>query len=55
MSRRIVGLDSTPLLERLIADGVIARPKVAQRPRVSGTKRPRPRRPVSDYVSEQRR
>jgi prevent-host-death family protein len=52
---RLLGLAAAPALERLTADGVIDRPASAQRPVASGRVRPRPRRPVADRVSEQRR
>jgi prevent-host-death family protein len=52
---RLLGLTSTAALERLTADGVIGRPAAAQRPRASGRARPRPRRPLAESVSEQRR
>ncbi|HBW20022.1 MAG TPA: prevent-host-death protein [Actinobacteria bacterium] len=52
---RLIGLTSTATLERLTAEGVIGRPLAAQRPRASGRPRPRPRRPLADVVSEQRR
>jgi prevent-host-death family protein len=52
---RLLGLTATATLERLAADGVIGRPAAGQRPRASGRARPRPRRPVADIVSEQRR
>jgi prevent-host-death family protein len=51
---RLLGLTTTTTLERLTADGVIARP-AAPRPRASGQPRPRPRRSVADIVSAQRR
>jgi prevent-host-death family protein len=51
---RLLGLTATATLERLAADGVIGR-AAAQRPRASGQSRPRPRRPVADQVSDQRR
>jgi prevent-host-death family protein len=51
---RLLGLDSTPTLERLTDEGVIARPVSGQRPKASGRKRPRPQQPVSGMVSEQR-
>jgi prevent-host-death family protein len=51
---RLLGLTTTATLERLAADGVIAR-AAGPRPRASGQPRPRPRRPVADQVSEQRR
>jgi len=51
---RLLGLTTTATLERLVADGVIAR-ATGPRPTASGQPRPRPRRPVADLVSEQRR
>lgn len=51
---RLIGLTATTTLERLAADGIIAR-AAAPRPRASGQPRPRPRRPVADLVSDQRR
>jgi len=51
---RLLGLTTTTTLERLTADGVIARP-AAPRPRASSQPRPRPRRSVADIVSAQRR
>jgi len=52
---RLLGLTTTATLERRAADGVIGRAAAARRPRAAGQPRPRPRRPVSDIVSEQRR
>jgi prevent-host-death family protein len=51
---RLLGLTTTTTLERLTADGVIAR-STAPRPMASGRPRPRPRRPITDIVSDQRR
>lgn len=51
---RLLGVASTATLERLTAEGVIARPVQAQRPTASGRSRPRARRSVADLVSEQR-
>jgi prevent-host-death family protein len=51
---RMLGMTATTTLERLVADGVIAR-AAAPRPRASGRHRPRSRRPVADLVSDQRR
>lgn len=51
---RIVALDSTSLLDRLTAEGVISRPARSTRPVAGGGSRPKPKRPVSDIVSEQR-
>jgi len=52
---RLVGIETTPLLDRLTAEGVIGRPASPDRPAASGRPRPRPRRPVAPLVSEQRR
>ncbi|HEU5418180.1 MAG TPA: type II toxin-antitoxin system prevent-host-death family antitoxin [Streptosporangiaceae bacterium] len=52
---RLLGLNTTATLERLTADGVIGRPASGRRPRAAGQSRPRPARPVSDLVGEQRR
>lgn len=51
---RLTALDSAGVLERLTADGVIGK-ATAKRPTATGKPRPRPRRPVSDRVGEQRR
>jgi prevent-host-death family protein len=51
---RLLGLTATATLDRLAADGVIAR-AAAPRPRAAGQPRPRPRRPVADQISDQRR
>jgi prevent-host-death family protein len=51
---RLAALDSTGTLERLTAEGVIGK-ATAQRPVAAGRSGPRPRRPVSDRVSDQRR
>ena len=51
---RLIGLVTTSAIERLTAEGVIARPRQSVRPVASGRARPRPRRPVADIVSEQR-
>ena len=52
---RLLGINTTAILERLTADGVIGRPERVERPLARGRPRPRPRRPVSPRVSEQRR
>jgi len=52
---RLLGLTSTATLERLAAGGVISRPESAQRPTAAGRSRPRPRRALSDIVSDERR
>lgn len=52
---RLLGLTADATLERLAADGVIARATAGPRPTASGRPRPRPRRPVADLVTDQRR
>jgi prevent-host-death family protein len=52
---RLLGVDATATLVRLTEDGTIARPKSERRPKAQGVARPRPRRPVAELVSEQRR
>jgi prevent-host-death family protein len=52
---RVTGIGTTPLLERLIEQGVIARPKRPKRPIATGRPRPRAGESLSDIVSEQRR
>ena len=51
---RLTAVDSAGALERLTAEGVIGK-ATAPRPVAAGRPRPRPRRPVSDRVSDQRR
>lgn len=51
---RLTAMDSAGTLERLTAEGVIGKP-TAQRPVAAGRSRPKPRRPVSDRVGDQRR
>jgi prevent-host-death family protein len=52
---RLLGMTATATLQRLAAEGVIGRDVSTRRPTASGRSRPRPRRPVSDIVGEQRR
>lgn len=52
---RLLGLTATATLERLTDEGVIGRPASVRRPAASGRPRPRPRRPLSEIVSDQRR
>lgn len=52
---RLLGVDATATLTRLTREGVIARPVSDKRPRARGRARPRPRRPVADRISQQRR
>ena len=51
---RIVPMNSTPLLERLIAEGAVEKPERAKRP-ITRDQLIRARGPVSDLVGEQRR
>jgi prevent-host-death family protein len=52
---RLLGLTATATLDRLVADGVISRAAIPPRPTAAGQARPRPRRPIADLVSDQRR
>ena len=52
---RIVALDSTPVIDRLTAQGVISRPARSTRPVAGDRRRPTPKRPVAETISEQRR
>jgi prevent-host-death family protein len=52
---RLLALEATDTLERLTAEGVIARPERSKRPTASGRRRPRARTNMADLVSEQRR
>jgi prevent-host-death family protein len=51
---RLMGLSTTATLERLAAEGIIGR-SAARRPQAAERARPRPRRPLSSIVSDQRR
>mgnify|MGYP000848348561 CR=1 FL=1 len=51
---RIVALDSTPIIDRLTEQGVIARPATPTRPTAGGRRRPTPKRPVAEIVSDHR-
>lgn len=51
---RIIGIDAVPLMERLIAQGVIARPKNPKQPIDRNEVVANPGRPLSDIVSELR-
>ncbi len=52
---RLIGIAATSTLERLTAEGVIARPHRTERPVATGRKRVRAKRSVADRVEEQRR
>lgn len=51
---RLLSVDGASALDRLVDEGVIARPVRQGRPLAAGRDLPRPRRPVADRVSEQR-
>lgn len=52
---RLLGITATATMERLAAEGVIGRAERAHRATATGRTRPRPRHPVSELVSDQRR
>jgi prevent-host-death family protein len=52
---RIVALDSTSVIDRLTAQGVIGRPARPTRPVAGDRPRPTPKRAAADRVGEQRR
>ncbi len=52
---RIVAIDTTPMIDRLTAEGIISRPTSTTRPVAGGRRRPSPKHPVADIVSQQRR
>lgn len=52
---RITALDSTPVIDRLISQGIIGRPRQPTRPVAGDRPRPTPKRPVAEIISEQRR
>ncbi len=52
---RLLGVETTPVLERLTAEGIIARPDASSRPTARGRRRPTPKQSVSDVISDQRR
>lgn len=51
---RLLAVDGESAMERLIREGVVSRPKTTERLVATGRPRPRPTRPVSEIVSEQR-
>ncbi len=51
---QIVGLDAIPLMDRLIAEGVVTPPR-GPKPVARGSERVRATGPVADLVSAQRR
>jgi prevent-host-death family protein len=52
---RLLGLDSTSVIERLTDEGLVSRPARAQRPRATKRRRVRARGSVSGLVGAQRR
>lgn len=52
---RLVPVAGASLLDRLVAEGVLSKPRRPDRPAARSARRVRPRRPVADLVSEQRR
>jgi prevent-host-death family protein len=52
---RLTGIESTPLLERLTAEGVIGRPGKLQRSKAAGRPRPTAMGSVAELLSEQGR
>lgn len=52
---RLVGVTAASRIKRLTEQGVIARPAQSRRPSAMGLRRPRPRRPVAERVTELRR
>ena len=51
---RLVAVDATTTLERLVVEGKIARPSVARRPIAVGRKKPPSTLPVADFVTQLR-
>lgn len=52
---RILGIDASPLIERLTQQGVLSKPRRSERPTAGGASRVQARGPVADLVSERRR
>lgn len=52
---KLIGLDTTPTLERLTELGQISRPAGVPRPRAVGRKKPRPMHAIAEIIGEQRR
>ena len=52
---RLLAVDTAPLLEQLITDGVLSKPRRHDRPAARGASRAHASGPVSELVSEQRR
>jgi prevent-host-death family protein len=52
---RLLGVDTAPLLERLVAEGVIGRADRKPRPKATGRRRVAATGPVAELITEQRR
>lgn len=52
---RLVSVNAAPLLEKLTEQGVLSRPRRAQRPTARGAQRVRAEGSVSELVGDQRR
>jgi prevent-host-death family protein len=52
---RLIGVETTSILEELTERGVIDRPARSQRPKANGRRRARTQGSVAELVSEQRR
>jgi prevent-host-death family protein len=52
---RLLGLDATPVLERLTLEGVISRPLLDEKIKAGSRPRPTPSASVADLLSAQRR
>lgn len=52
---RLLGVEAAPLLERLVAEGVIARARRSARPKATGRRLVSATGSVAELVSEQRR
>ncbi len=52
---RLLAVETAPLLEQLVREGVLSRPVSADRPPARGASRVHARGPVAELVSEQRR
>ena len=52
---RLLGVDTAPVLERLVAEGVIGRADRKARPKATGRRRVTATDSVADLVSKQRR
>jgi prevent-host-death family protein len=51
---RLLPVDTSPILEQLVANGIISGPRRAKRPAARGAGRVRATGPVAELVSEQR-